>query len=178
LLSSPVLNKPYLLDERIINRVCGEIYCDTASMFPVQDARKRTIIIDADWVVVENMPEYVTTTGLHFVFRNLRDRAAKQIACLKLIKEIELIAGSLRDAATKGVSLDLDYMTIQSLYGSYDYRIRLNRFGDTIYITLPELSHVQDWIAQIWPWLRAQVENRKIELYLQGEAMLSYTQKP
>lgn len=179
LLTSPKLDKPLLLDERIIDRVCGEIYCATESMALDQAANIRTIVIDADWVITDHKPPaYVTTDGLHFVFKDLHNRSAKQVACLKVIKEIKLIEGSLRDAAAKGVSLDPELLTIQSLYGSYDYRIRLNQFGDTLYIKLPELSHVQDWIPQIWPWLRAQLENRREEHYLQADAMLAYALKP
>jgi len=178
LLSSPVLDKPLLLDERIINRVCEEFSCNMDATALEKAANKRTIVIDADWVIMEDRPPvYVTTDGLHFVFQVLSNRAAKQIACLKLIREIELLAGSLREAAQKGVPVDSDQLTIQPLYGSYDYRVRLNRFGDTIYIKLPELNHVQDWVAQIRPWLRARMEGRKLEHYLQADAMLSYTLK-
>ena len=176
LLSSPALNKSLLLDERIIDRVCREISCDVESTTIEEGANKRVIVIDADWVIaMDSPPEYVTGNGLHFVFKNLDNRPAKQIACLKLIREMELLAGSLRDAVTRGVTVDRDQLAIQSLYGSYDYRVRLNRFGDTIYIKLPELHHVQDWVIQLWPWLRARMDDRKIEHYLQADAMLAYT---
>ena len=178
LVSSPVLDKPLLLDQRIIDRVCQEISCAAQSPEQLHAENRRAIIIDADWVITAGRPpEYVTSDGLHFVFSDLHNRSAKQIACLKLIKELELLAGSLRDAAAKGVTMDPDQLTIQSLYGSYDYRVRLNQFGDTIYIKLPELNHAGDWITQLWPWLHAQLEGLKIEHYLQADAMLSYTLK-
>lgn len=178
LLSSPVLDKPMLLDERIIDRVCQEISCDAESTAIAEGKHKRAIIIDADWVITEGKPpEYVTSDGLHFVFKDMHNRSAKQIACLKLIKEIKLLADSLKDAVIQGVPVGRDQLTIQSMYGSYDYRVRLNQFGDTIYIKLPELHHVQDWITQLWPWLRAQLGDLKIEHYLQADAMLSYTLK-
>ena len=178
LLSSPVLDKPLLLDERIIDRACREISCDVETMALEEGANKRVIVIDADWVIaMDKAPEYVTGNGLHFVFRDLDNRPAKQIACLKVIKEMELLADTLRDAVTRGVTIDWDQLAIQSLYGSYDYRVRLNQFGDTIYIKLPELHHVQDWVTQLWPWLRARMDDRKIEHYLQADAMLSYTLK-
>ena len=176
LLSSPVLDKPLLLDERIIARACQEISCDAQSLEQPQGINKRTIIIDADWVITEDKPpEYVTIDGLHFVFKDMRNRSGKQTACLKLIRELELLAGALKDAVMTGVPMDMDQLTIQSLYGSYDYRVRLNRFGDTIYIKLPELHHVPDWATQLWPWLRAQMEDRKTEHYLQADTMLAYT---
>jgi len=178
LLSSPVLDEPLLLDDRIIDRVCREMSCDAESTALEEEAHKRVIIIDADWVVAGNKPpEYVTSNGLHFVFKDMDNRSAKQIACLKLIKEMELLAGSLRDAVIRGVPMDRDPLTIQSLYGSYDYRVRLNRFGDTLYIKLPELHHVQGWTTLLWPWVRARMDDRKIEHYLQADAMLSYALK-
>lgn len=178
LLSSPALDKPLLLDERIIDRTCREISCDVETMALEEGANKRVIVIDADWVIaMDKPPEYVTSNGLHFVFTDLDNRPAKQIACLKVIKEMELLAVTLRDAVTRGVTIDRDLLAIQSLYGSYDYRVRLNQFGDTIYVKLPELHHVQDWVTQLWPWLRARMDDRKIEHYLQADAMLSYTLK-
>ena len=178
LLSSPVLDKALLLDDRIINRVCREISCDAVATALEEGANKRVIVIDADWeIAMGKPPAYVTGNGLHFVFRDLDNRSAKQIACLKLIKEMELLAGALRDAVIRGVTIDQDQLAIQSLYGSYDYRVSLNRFGDTIYIKLPELHHVRDWTTQLWPWLRARMDGRTIEHYLQADAMLSYTLK-
>lgn len=175
LLSSPVLDNPLLLDERIIDRACQQLSCDAVATVIEQEANKRTIVIDADWVMaMDKPPEYVTGTGLHFVFKDLDNRSAKQIACLKLIKEMELLAGSLRDAVTRGVPIDRDQLAIQSLYGSYDYRVSLNKFGDTIYIKLPELHHVQDWTTQLWPWLRANMDGKIIELYLQADVILAY----
>ena len=176
LLSSPVLDKPLLLDDRIIDRVCREMSCDAVATALTEDENKSVIIIDADWVVAGNKPpEYVTSDGLHFVFRDMNNRSAKQIACLKLIKEMELLADALRDAVIRGVTIDQDKLVIQSLYGSYDYRVRLNQFGDTLYIKLPELHHVQDWTTLLWPWVRARMEDRKTDHYLQADVMLSYT---
>ena len=178
LLSSPVLDKPLMLDDRIIDRVCQEMSCDAVSTEFAEGEYKRVITIDADWVIAGNRPpEYVTSDGLHFVFSDINNRSAKQIACLKLIKEIELLVDSLRNAVTRGVTIDRDKLVIQSLYGSYDYRVRLNQFGDTIYIKLPELHHVQDWTTLIWPWIRARMGDNKDDLYLQADSMLSYTLK-
>ena len=179
LLTSPVLDQPLLLDDRIIRRVCQEIACDLDLTAVEQGATRRSIVIDADWVITEGKPpEYVTTTGLRFVFHDLQRRSAKQIASLKVIKELELLAGALREAVHKGVSIDQDLLSIKSLYGSYDYRVQLNGFGDTLYIKLPELHHVPDWSTQLWPWLVARMADRPVEHQLPGDTMLSYALGP
>lgn len=175
IVSSPLINKPYLLDERIIGSICRIKYCDPGFLSTDRTENKRTIIIDANWVITEDeKPRYVTSDGLNFVFNSLENRSLKQIASLKVIKEIKLIAGMLSDASEKGIIMEWDTMTIKPLQGSYDYRININQFGDTIYINLPELHHVPAWQEMIMPWIRAQVEEKTVNQYLDGDKFLAY----
>ena len=178
ILSNPDINQPYLLDEKIINGVCNIRNCNDELVTIHDHLNKREIIIEATWKISQSdKPEYLTSDGLHFVFNNIEDRTRKQIACLKIIKEIKFVADSLKDAKRKGVPLEWDNITIQSLYGSYDYRISLNAYGDSIYIKLPELSHVPDWVDLVLPWIRAQVEDIKYEQYLDANRVLAYALK-
>lgn len=178
ILSNPDINQPYLLDEKIINGVCSIRNCNDELVTIHDHLNKREIIIEATWKISQSdKPEYLTSDGLHFVFNNIEDRTRKQIACLKIIKEIKFVADSLKDAKRKGVPLEWDNITIQSLYGSYDYRISLNAYGDSIYIKLPELSHVPDWVDLVLPWIRAQVEDIKYEQYLDANRVLAYALK-
>ena len=99
ILSNPVINKPYLLDEKIINRVCSIRVCNDDLVTIHDHLNKREIIIEATWKISQgDKPEYITSDGLHFVFNNIEDRTRKQIACLKIIKEIKFVADSLKDA--------------------------------------------------------------------------------
>lgn len=175
ILSSPLINEPYLLDERIINNICRIKYCDQENPAIQQTAGKRTITIEANWIIVENeKPRYVTSDGLNFMFIDLENRSLKQIASLKVIKEIKLVAETLGEAGRKGVVIEWDTLTIKPFQGSYDYRIHINRFGDTVYIKLPELHHVTNWQEQVLPWVRAQVEEKEIDQYLDADEFLSY----
>lgn len=177
IVSSPLMNKPFLLDNRIISNVCRIKYCDPESLSTdrTMNKRKRTISIEADWIVAENeKPRYVTSDGLNFVFNNLENRSRKQIASLKVIKEIMLIAGTLRDASNKGVVVEWDTLEVKPLPGSYDYRININQFGDAVYIKLPELHHVANWQEKIMPWIQAQVEEKPVNKYLDGDKFLAY----
>ena len=175
ILSSPLINKPYLLDERIINHICRIKYCDPDLLSIERATNKRLITIDAVWVITENeKPRYVTNDGLHFVFNDIENRSLKQVASLKVIKEMKLIAETLKEARQKGVAMEWDDFAIRPLQGSYDYRIHINQFGDTVYIKLPELSHVTNWQEQILPWLRAQVEEKTLDQYLDADEFLAY----
>ena len=175
ILSNPVINKPYLLDERIIDSLCSIRVCNDELIAIHDHLNKREIIIEASWKISQaDKPEYITSDGLHFVFNNIEDRSRKQIACLKIIKEIKFIADSLKEAKQKGIVLEWGNLTIKPLYGSYDYRISLNTFGDSIYIKLPELHHVSNWKKLVLPWIRAQVNGVQYDQYLEADQLLAY----
>ncbi len=174
ILTSPQITKPHALDERIINHVCSARYCDPELLAITENKFKRTIVIEAIWDVTEdNTPEYQTIDGLHFLFTDMENRSKKQIAALKVIKEVKFIAETLKDAKSKGVPLELASLTIKPFQGSYDYRISLNTFGDTVYLKLPELHQVNHWQETFMPWIKAQVENEEYEQYLDGDEVLA-----
>ncbi len=174
ILNSPQIAKPQILDERIINHLCSMRYCDPELLAVQQNKFKRTIVIEAAWnVTEENTPEYVTSDGLHFVFANLENRSRKQIALLKIIKEIKFIAETLKDAKSKGVPIEWESLSIKPFFGSYDHRISLNPFGDTVYIKLPELYRIGGWQEKIMPWIQAQVEEETYAQYLDGDELLA-----
>ena len=175
ILSNPVINKPYLLDRRIIDTVCISRYCDPEKIRDQEVTASRDIVIRAGWIISEgNKPVFATDDGLYFVFADLAHRSEKQISSLKVIREICMIVDLLDEASKKGISLDWDKVSIKKLYGSYDYRIQLNDFGDSIYAKLPELDHVPDWRDKVSPWIRARLEDRQVDHYLDGDALLAY----
>jgi hypothetical protein len=174
ILNSPQIAKPEVLDERIINHLCSIRYCDPEQLAVQQNKFKRTIVIEAAWnVTEENTPEYVTSDGLHFMFANLEDRSRKQIAILKIIKEIKFVAETLKDAKSKGVPIEWESLSIKPFFGSYDHRISLNPFGDTVYIKLPELYRVRAWQEKLMPWIRARVEEEEYTHFLDGDDILA-----
>ena len=176
LLNSPQIAKPQILDERIINHLCSMRYCDVELLAVQQNRFKRTIVIEAAWNITEDSPpEYVTSDGLHFVFANLGSRSRKQIALLKIIKEIKFIAETLKDAKSKGIPIEWGSLSIKPFFGSYDHRISLNPFGDTVYIKLPELYRVRAWQDKFMPWIQARVEDKTYEQYLDGDELLAAT---
>lgn len=174
ILNSPQIAKPQILDERIINHLCSMRYCDPEQLAVQQNKFNRTIVIEAEWnVTEENMPEYVTRDGLHFVFTNLENRSGKQIALLKIIREIKFIAETLKDAKNKGVPIEWESVAIKPFFGSYDHRISLNPFGDTVYIKLPELYRIHGWQEMVLPWIHARVDEETYEQYLNGDELLA-----
>jgi len=149
-------------------------YCDVELLAVQQNRFKRTIVIEAAWSVTEeNTAEYVTSDGLHFLFANLENRSRKQIAILKIIKEIKFIAETLKDAKSKGIPIEWGSLSIKPFFGSYDHRISLNPFGDTVYIKLPELYRVHAWQDKFMPWIQARVEDKTYEQYLDGDEILA-----
>jgi hypothetical protein len=174
ILNSPQIAKPHILDERIINHLCSIRYCDPEMLAVQQNQFKRTIVIEAVWDIKEGEPPvYTTSDGLNFIFTNLENRSKKQIALLKIIKEIKFITETLKDAKNKGVPIEWESLSVKPFFGSYDYRISLNPFGDTVYIHLPELHHARDWQEKFMPWIQARVEGESYKEFLDGDEMLT-----
>lgn len=174
ILNSPQIAKPHILDERIINHLCSIRYCDPEMLAVQENKFKRTIIIEAVWDIKEGEPPvYSTSDGLNFVFANLENRSKKQIALLKIIKEIKFIAETLKDAKLKGVPIEWESLSVKPFFGSYDFRISLNPFGDTVYIHLPELHHARDWQEKFMPWIQSRVEGESYKEFLDGDEILA-----
>ncbi len=175
ILSNPKMDKPFLLDERIINAMCQRIYCNPEWLQAKESENHMAVTIEAGWELKKSAkPEFVTTDGIHFVFDNIDDRKRKQIASLKVLREIKYIASALAEAKKTGFDINWDKLTIKSMLGTYDHRISLNEFGDSIYLILPELSHINNWQDLLLPWIRAQVEETQYTQYLDGEKILVY----
>lgn len=175
ILSSPVIRNPGVLDERIINSVCQVKSCDPDVLALHQEENKRTVTVQAGWVMTEdNAPEFVTIDGLHFVFNDLKNREVKQTACLKVIKEMKLIADTLKDAYNNGIFIEWEYLSIKPIYESHDYKIAINRFGDSVYMKLPELHYINGWQNLVTAWLRAQVEDKHYQQYLYADELLAF----
>lgn len=174
ILNSPQIAKPHILDERIINHLCSVRYCDPELLAVQQNQFKRTIVIEAVWDIKAGEPPiYSTSDGLNFLFTNLENRSKKQIALLKIIKEIKFIAETLKDAKAKGVPLEWESLSIKPFFGSFDYRISLNPFGDTVYIHLPELHRVHGWQEKFMPWIQSRVEGQSYKEFLDGDEILA-----
>ena len=175
ILSNPKMNQPFLLDERIINTMCQQIYCDADWLQAQQPMKKMTLEIKAGWELNKSSkPEFVTADGLHFVFPNIDQRKKKQIASLKVIREIEYVTESINQASKNGFEINWDELSIKAMQGTYDHRIKLNDFGDSIYLILPELSHIDGWQDLLMPWIQAQVQGIQYTQYLDADEILVY----
>jgi hypothetical protein len=173
ILSSPLIHDPYRLDERIIHAFCQVEACDPDVLAFNGDKNTRTVTIMANWVMTEGRPpEFVTNDGLHFIFSSIENRPLKQSACLRVIREIRLLVDTLKDARSRGIFIDWKNLDIRQLHGSYDYRIIINPFGDSLYMKFPELGIITGWPEKILAWLHAQVENEPFVQYFQGDELL------
>ena len=174
ILNSPQIAKPHILDERIINHLCSIRYCDPEILAVHENKFKRTIVIEAVWDIKSGEPPvYSTSDGLNFIFTNLENRSKKQIALLKIIKEIKFITETLKDAKNRGVPIEWESLSVKPFFGSYDYRISLNPFGDTVYIHLPELHRAPGWQEKFMPWIQSRVEGESYKEFLDGDEILA-----
>jgi len=174
IVNGPLINRPDIIEQRIINTVCSYKDCDVEFPGLQQKSRKKNIIIQAGWRMDEKkQPEYVTDDGLHFIFSNIKNRARKQEICLNIIKELKLIVHALKETSEKGIFLDWDSMHIESDAEHAYYRIIINAFGDAVIVNLMELPNIPELTKLSLSWIKARVESKPYQQNLYVDVLFA-----
>ena len=175
ILGGPAVQDKLLLDRRIIEAYCRQYGCTGTSFGAELPAMTRTVTIRFDWLIEEGkQPELITSDGLHFIFNNLENRRKKQRICLEISKELKMLEETLRDALADGLYIDWETFSIRPLYGSYDYRIVINPFGDSVYMQFPALHPVKKWPSRIMGWLRARLRGEVQQHFFNPDDLVAF----
>jgi len=173
ILGGPAVQDNLVLDRRIIEVYCRQNDCAGTGFSEESLDTRRTITIKSDWILEEGEPpQLVTEDGLHFIFDNLENRKKKQRICLEISKELKSLEETLRDALAEGLYIDWESFSIKRLYGSYDYRVVINPFGDSVYMQFPALHPVENWPEKVREWLHARLRDEHRRLYFKREDLV------
>ncbi|HSR61891.1 MAG TPA: hypothetical protein VLN56_00635 [Gammaproteobacteria bacterium] len=175
ILGGPAVQDNLVLDRRIIEVYCRQNDCIGTGFSEEALDTRRTIMIKSDWILEEGEPpQLVTEDGLHFVFDNLENRKKKQRICLEISKELKALEETLRDALAEGLYIDWDAFSIKRLYGSYDYRVVINPFGDSVYMQFPALHPIDNWPEKIRDWLHARLRDETYQLHFSSDELVAH----
>jgi hypothetical protein len=164
ILTSPDLKKSGLLYAAIVENLCGQGICLQDDETQEVEDNKLRIVVKAEWkMAVDSKPEYLSEDGLHFVFSDLQDRKKKQEICLRVMRELGLIAESLKEISNKGVSIDWDVLDLELISGSYGHKLIINSFKDSLVMDLIILGQNDNLFTQAIPWLKATVKGEIVQ---------------
>ena len=165
LISSPVINEQKILEERIISSSCARFYCDMKKLEELSGPDRRSIIINAGWVIDKDRYIFRTETGLNFVFNTIKNKKYKQLFCLKIARDLNLIAEVLRDISGSGIYVDWQYLHINSIAGDSRHELILNQFKDAIYLELESIQFLNDFPEVAIPWFKERLHKDRKEFY-------------
>ncbi len=165
LISSPVLNGQKILEQRIINSACSHFSCNMKKLDSYSAPDKQKVHVKADWVLKEDKYIFYTESGLNFVFQDLGQKKHKQRICLKIARDLNLIASTLRDISKTGVFIDWEYLYIQVIPGGNLHELIVNQFKDAIHLELAAIQFLNDFPEVAIPWLRERINKEKKEFY-------------
>lgn len=156
ILTTPDLKKSGLLYTAIVEQLCRKEVCGEEIKRQDSEKDKLRIVINAEWKISETEnPEYYSEDGLHFVFNDLKDRKKKQEISLQIMRELRLISESLIEISNKNISIDWDVLRLEHIFGSYGYKLIINRFGDSLAMELVYLGRIDKLLAGTITWLQA-----------------------
>lgn len=165
LISSPVLNGQKILEERIIKSACSRFNCDMEKLESYSGPDKRKIHVNAGWKLKEDKYIFYTRSGLNFVFQTIGQKKYKQRICLKIARDLNLIAMVLRDISKTGVFIDWEYLYIQVIPGGNLYELIVNQFKDAVHLELETIQFLNDFPEVAIPWLKERIKKEKKEFY-------------
>ncbi|MCG8324750.1 MAG: hypothetical protein MI673_04470 [Thiotrichales bacterium] len=161
LISSPVINQQKDLEQRIIERVCGKMQCDSTWLEPPEDEKIRSLWVYAQWEIEDKQQHvFKTKSGLNFIFDDLQDKKRRQHVCLNIARDLNLVADTLLDAKEKGLFIDWGYMYLNVIPGTEKYELIINQFKDAIRLSLTAIPYLNDYPQVAIPWLQARIEFR------------------
>lgn len=171
---SPSLHDPEMLDQKIIDAVCQTRDCQLDLIGFEEEPDTKTIVIEADWQLNDrSRPEYVTVDGLHFIFNDIKNRSDKQNACLKIIKELQLVTDLLTQAHEDGLYIDWEYINVLQVGDKERYKLVMNRAGESILIEAVELAKLPELAELVSPWLKAKVYKKKYHQYIEADKLFA-----
>jgi hypothetical protein len=161
IVNGPRIGGKEALEQRILEKFCLAHTCDVLLATASHSAPEPQYPAAGTWAFShQRRPRYETVDGLFFEFRNMRDRALKEQACLAIIPELRELATALKEAREARYAIDWPGLAIESLPASDDHQVILNRQGDFLRLSLPRLEETEGFWREALPWLRARANGK------------------
>ena len=135
---------------------------------------QRKITINADWSLEEDKrPEFITRSGLHFIFENIKNRGKKQALCLELSTDLTLILETLKEIHQKGMIIDWETLRLEPVTGESKFKLIINKYGDAILFKFKKLTTLDELPEKIIKWFSIRAQDRKYHLYIDADELFA-----
>ncbi|MGQ0657358.1 MAG: hypothetical protein ACT4NU_04570 [Chromatiales bacterium] len=166
IVSGPRIDRPEVLERRIMERICLDADCLqlAGSSFAPADYRP----VGGRWSFEDpSAPIFSTSNGLNFLFEDSNNLAGKERACLAVAQELEEIMRTLKDMMSRRALVDWDAIAVINDPARTTQQLRINRNGDFVQLPLPQLALTPYVLQSALPWLHSQIEGRYRQHYVQ-----------
>ena len=156
IVSGPRIDRPEVLENRIIERVCVDTNCnqlESASLAPAAFDP-----LGGRWNFDDSSaPVFTTNNGLNFLFDDGGNLSGKERACVAVAQELDNIIQALKNMLWQNSAVDWDTIAILRDPNDTLQKLRINRAGDFVRMQLPQLAQTPYVLQSAMPWVRSQV---------------------
>jgi hypothetical protein len=169
MVGTPSARKQGEFEQRIIDRFCAAYRCED-------------FVSDPDLVVVRKQqaqgqppswsfsqyagPACSTADGLELQFQTMQDLRRKREICNRLVSELNLLLAGIDAEVDAGAWVDWNQLEIRGSPNAEQQQVLLNGNGDMLYLAVPGLTEVPDFLRRTLPWLAARLHGESYRLVL------------
>ncbi len=169
---SPRIAKPEQLENDIVQAFCDAYACEVEALEdPVEPAPPPAP--RSGWSFRAGFGStYQSVDGLNFMFSNVRRKAIKEQVSLRISNQLRLLGEALARAERQGRRVDWRYLKLLPGARGDDQRVVLSAGAAPLRVALPDLALAESVLEIAKPWLKARLENKRIEQYFPGADLL------
>jgi hypothetical protein len=168
LVGTPSARKQGEFEQRIIDRFCATYRCeDFVSDTDLAEVRKQVQGQPPGWSFSQYAgPACSTADGLELQFQTMQDLRRKREICTQLVAELNLLLVAIDTEVGAGARVDWNRLEIRGSPNADQQQVILNGRGDTLYIAVPGLTQVPDFLNKALPWVAARLKGESYRLVL------------
>jgi hypothetical protein len=168
LVGTPSARKQGEFEQRIIDRFCAAYRCEDFLSDPdLMVVRRQVQGQPPSWSFSQYAgPACSTADGLELQFQTMQDLRRKREICTRLVAELNLLLAGIDAEVGAGARVDWNRLEIRGSPNAEQQQVILNGQGDMLYLAVPGLAEVPDFLRRALPWLAARVKGESYRLVL------------
>ena len=172
-LSSPRIENPLALDNAIVRVYCEAFACDPDLLEAPEPTSFHAVA--GGWSFRDGWGStYETGDGLGFMFRDVRDRGAKERVVRQIHEELRRLVAVVAGARRAGRAVDYRTLRVEEAGRGEDHRVILASGMPGTRVWLPALARAPGVVEIARDWIRARVEGRPArQLFPRADLLLA-----
>lgn len=168
LVGTPSARKQREFEQRIIDRFCAAYRCEDFVSDPdLMVVRRQLQGQPPSWSFSQYAgPACSTADGLELQFQTMQDLRTKREICTRLVAELNLLLAGIDAEVDAGARVDWNRLEIRGSPNAEQQQVILNGQGDMLYLAVPGLTEVPDFMRRTLPWLAARMKGESYRLVL------------